>query len=406
MDTTLRDGEQTPGLAFTPAEKLIVARALLTDVRVDRVEVASCHVSPGEREAAARILRWARQASCLHRVEVLGFCDGGRSAQWVADVGGLRMNLLAKGSEAHCRQQLGRAPEAHFADVEAAVTAARDRGLQIGGVYLEDWSRGIADSPGYVMGLTRRLESLGVERFYLADTLGCLAPDQVAHRVGDMVRAFPGQRFEFHGHDDYGLATANALAAVRAGAVGVHTCVNGLGERAGNARLAQVVLSLHDHAGVRTGVREARLTSISSLLESVSGKRVADNTPVVGRDVFTQTAGVHADGDRKGGLYETRLHPGRLGRTRAYALGKHAGRASLQQNLDRLGIDLSPQERDHLLARVVSLGDDKRPPHPDDLRRLVDALRSEANASRQPASPALGRRRGRAGRCAATPAKS
>jgi D-citramalate synthase len=377
MDTTLRDGEQTPQLAFSPAEKLIVARALLLDVGVDRVEVASCHVSPGEREAAERILRWARGAGCLQRVEVLGFCDGGRSADWLADAGGLRMNLLAKGSETHCRRQLGRTPEAHFGDVEAAVGEARARGLQVGGVYLEDWSRGLQESPDYVMALTARLRALGVERIYLADTLGCLAPDQVTRLVDHMVRAFPGQCFELHGHDDYGLATANALAAVRAGARGVHTCVNGLGERAGNARLAEVVLALHDHAGVRTGVCEAQLPEISSRVETASGKPVAHNAPIVGRDVFTQTAGVHADGDRKGGLYETRLRPERLGRTRSYALGKHAGRASLEQNLDRLGVVLTRAERERLLSRVVALGDAKRPLHPDELPALLEALRSE-----------------------------
>ncbi len=372
MDTTLRDGEQTPQLAYTPDEKLQIARTLLIDVGVDRIEVASTGVSAGEREAVRRIVGWARGAGCLSRVEVLGFCDGGPSVSWTAEVQASCMNLLLKGSENHCRRQLGKTPEQHLAALDATVRAARSSRVTIAGAYLEDWSRGVADSPQYVMAMTERLRFLGVPRIYLADTLGCLSPREVNAHVRRMVAAFPELYFEFHGHDDYGLATANALAAVAAGARGVHTSVNGLGERAGNARMSEVVVALHDHAGVHTGVDEAMLTHVSSLVERFSTKLVSDNTPIVGRDVFTQTAGVHADGDRKAGLYETRLSPERFGRLREYALGKLAGRASLDQNLERLGIALSPEQRDALVARVVELGDQKRAVYLIDLFLLVD----------------------------------
>src|SRR5690606_11746968 len=142
---------------------------------------------------------------------------------------------------------------------------------------------------------------------------------------------------------DYGLATANCLAAIAAGARGVHTSVNGMGERAGNSSLAEVVAAIHDHSDCRTSVREQRLSAISQLVATYSGKEVAANTPIVGRDVYTQTAGIHADGDAKGDLYATRLAPGRFGGARRYALGKLSGKASLDQNLAQLGIQLPPE---------------------------------------------------------------
>ncbi|HMI92390.1 MAG TPA: hypothetical protein VK509_13535, partial [Polyangiales bacterium] len=233
MDTTLRDGEQTPQLAYRPAEKLHIARMLIEQVGVDRVEVASAGVSEGEREAVRRIVAWARSAGALERIEVLGFCDGDASPRWLAELGARCMNLLTKGSEAHCRQQLGKTPEQHFADVEASLRAAERAGVVVSGAYLEDFSRGFDADPAYVLELTRRLLAGGVQRVFLADTLGCLAPEGVERQVRAMCQAFPSACFEFHAHDDYGLATANALAAVRAGARGVHASVNGLGERAG-----------------------------------------------------------------------------------------------------------------------------------------------------------------------------
>jgi D-citramalate synthase len=166
---------------------------------------------------------------------------------------------------------------------------------------------------------------------------------------------------------------------VEAGAKGVHTSVNGLGERAGNTRLAEVVAVLHDHGPFTTGVDESRLASISRLVETMSGKEIAGNAPIVGADVFTQTAGIHADGDAKGDLYESRLAPARFGRERRYALGKLSGKASLDQNLAKLGIELSAEAKGRVLARIVELGDKKHSVVPEDLRFiLADVLKEPA----------------------------
>jgi hypothetical protein len=192
-----------------------------------------------------------------------------------------------------------------------------------------------------------------------------------------MLKKWPGQCFEFHAHNDYGLATANCLAAIAAGARGVHTSVNGMGERTGNTRLAEVVAAIHDHTKLRTRVREDRLSAVSRLVEIFSGKDIAANTPIVGRDVFTQTAGIHADGDLKGDLYGSRLAPARFGQKRRYALGKLSGKASIDQNLAKLGIELSSEVRDQVLARVVELGDKKHTVMPEDLRFIIaDVLKT------------------------------
>ena len=376
MDTTLRDGEQTPDVAYTPAEKLQIARLLLDEVGVDRIEIASTRVSDGEREAARLVTEWARKKRVLQRIEMLGYADGRISVNWIHGTGGKVMNLLVKGSERHCRGQLGAEPEDHRARVADTIKAAKSRRLKLN-VYLEDWSNGVRGSFDYVFAMVQLLRELKVERVYLPDTLGILSPDDTARYVGLMVSTWPDLCFEFHAHNDYSLATANCLAAVGAGARGLHTSVNGMGERTGNTCLAEVIAAIHDHTPLRTGVREDRLAAVSRMVETFSGKDVSANAPIVGRDVFTQTAGIHADGDLKGNLYGSRLAPTRFGRRRRYALGKLSGKASLDQNLKSLGIELPEEDRKLILQRIIELGDKKHTVVPEDLPYIIaDVLKS------------------------------
>lgn len=370
MDTTLRDGEQTPNVAYSPSEKVQIARLLLREVAVDRIEIANAGISEGEAEAVRRITSWARKARMLPRIEVLGYVDGRKSADWIVEHGGGALNLLTKGSRNHCEKQLRMTPERHFKDVAETVRYARRRKLIVN-VYLEDWSAGVQDSFDYVFASVENLRTLGVKRFYLPDTLGILAPEDTSRYVSLMARTWPELHFEFHAHNDYGLAVANCLAAVAAGARGVHTSVNGMGERSGNARLAEVVAAIHDHTNQKTKTRENKLTQLSEMVATFSGKLVSDNTPIVGRDVFTQTAGIHADGDSKANLYANRLVPRRFGRKRRYALGKMSGKASLDQNLKAIGIELQPENRALVLKRIVELGDKKHTVTPEDLPLII-----------------------------------
>ncbi len=370
MDTTLRDGEQTRDVSFSTSEKVSIAGALLSSLRVDRIEVASAAVSEGEKEAVTRIAEWATTGGCLERVEILGFVDERRSADWIVSTGARVMNLLTKGSERHCRLQLRRTPEQHLEEIRGTVEYACGQGLKVN-VYLEDWSNGYRDSRDYVYTLVEGLQDTGVAHIMLPDTLGVMTPDQVHVSLSDMLTRFPEQTFDFHPHNDYGLATANAMRAVEAGIRTIHCTVNCLGERAGNVSLAEVSVALRDKMGMTLSIDETKILEVSRMVENFSGKRVADNTPVIGADVFTQTSGIHADGDHKAGLYQTPLSPERFDRKRNYALGKMSGKASLKKNLEQLGISLSPADQAEVLKRIVSLGDSKETITSEDLPFII-----------------------------------
>lgn len=377
MDSTLRDGEQTSGVSFIPHEKLVLARRLLRDVNVDRIEIASARVSEGEKEAVTMVCRYAKDADVLDRVEVLGFVDGGKSVDWIAECGGKVINLLTKGSEKHCTKQLKKTPQQHIDDVKEAIKYAHSRGLSVN-IYLEDWSNGMKDSPDYVYNMVESLSDCGIMRFMLPDTLGVLTPMQTGLFFHEMTTRFPNLRFDFHGHNDYDLAVSNSMAAVNEGATGIHVTVNGLGERCGNAPLASVQAILHDHLNVETNIVEDKLNDISRLVESYSGVVIAPNQPIVGENVFTQVAGVHADGDNKDRLYCNALVPERFGRKREYALGKASGKANIEMNLQELGLVLTPDQVKKITKRITELGDRKSVVTQEDLPFIVsDVLKHD-----------------------------
>jgi len=377
LDTTLRDGEQTQGVSFPPDEKVNIAKALLGKLNIDRIEIASANVSEGEKSAVSTINAWAAEHDLLERIEVLGFVDNNRSVDWINETGGKVINLLTKGSEKHCRTQLKKTLEEHVAGIKETVSYAQHKGLKVN-MYLEDWSNGIKDSPDYVFGLMDAMKDTGVSRFLLPDTLGVMGPDDVFACINQMVSRYPNLNFDFHPHNDYGLATANVMAAVNAGVNAVHCTVNCLGERAGNASLAEVAVTLKDKMGMQLSINEEHIFDLSKMVENFSGKWVAANMPVVGADVFTQTAGIHADGDHKGKLYESSLSPERFDRKRSYALGKMSGKASLIKNLEELDLSLSEENLNKVLKRIVELGDSKQTITPDDIPFIIaDVLESK-----------------------------
>ena len=377
LDSTLRDGEQTNGVSFLPHEKLMIARMLLHDLNVDRIEAGSARVSDGEKDAISMICRYAQQIDRLERVEVLGFVDGHQSIDWIADCGCRVVNLLAKGSLKHCRQQLGKSPDEHIADIRRSVAYAKERGMAVN-LYLEDWSNGMKDSPNYVYQLMDALVDSGIRRFMLPDTLGIMNPLQVIDYMRKMVKRYPDTHFDFHAHNDYDLAVSNSLAAVYSGAQGLHVTVNGLGERCGNAPLSSVQVILKDQFRARTSIVEDKLNAISRMVESYSGIAVAPNQPIIGDNVFTQVAGVHADGDKKDRLYQNDLVPERFGRRREYALGKTSGRANIAKNLEELGLELTPEQQRRVTERITELGDKKEIVTQEDLPYIVsDVLKHD-----------------------------
>ena len=378
MDSTLRDGEQTSGVSFLPHEKRMMARMLLGDVNVDRIEVASARVSEGEKDAVRMVCRYAASVGKLNRVEVLGFVDGHKSIDWIDECGCRVMNLLAKGSLKHCTQQLKKTPEEHIDDIYRSLAYAAQKNIVVN-LYLEDWSSGMKDSPDYVFQIMDALVESGIKRFLLPDTLGILNPMQVTEFFGKMKERYPSAHFDFHAHNDYDLAVGNSLAAVKAGASGLHVTVNGLGERCGNAPLASIQAILKDQLHIETGIREDRLGEVSRLVEGYSGIAVAPNQPIVGENVFTQVAGVHADGDNKDNLYCNDLVPERFGRKREYALGKNSGKANIARNLEELGLELTPEQTRRVTQRITELGDRKEMVTQDDLPFIVsDVLKHSA----------------------------
>ncbi len=370
MDTTLRDGEQTQGVSFSPEEKVQIVKALLGALHVDRIEVASARVSDREKEGLISINKWADEQGYNDRIEVLGFVDHTKSVDWILESGGRVMNLLTKGSARHCHEQLGKTLSEHVSDIKQTLDHAFAHDLKVN-VYLEDWSNGYHDSRDYVFGLMDELKNLNISHFMLPDTLGVMSPDEVYDSIKDMTGRYPHVQFDFHPHNDYGLAVANAMAAVKAGVSCIHCTVNCLGERTGNVSLAEVEVVLRDKMNMHTSIDESNIVRVSNMVENFSGKWVSANAPIVGADVFTQTAGIHADGDQKGGLYETHLSPERFARKRRYALGKMSGKASLAKNLQELGLSLSDENQARVLKRIKKLGDSKQRITLDDLPFII-----------------------------------
>ena len=379
MDTTLRDGEQTSGVSFAPQEKLSIARLLLEELCVDRIEIASARVSDGEFASVTRVAQWANAHGHIDQIEVLGFVDGTLSLDWIKNTGCKVINLLLKGSLNHCKHQLKKTPEQHITDIKHVLANANKMEISVN-VYLEDWSNGMRESEDYVYFIVDSLKNETIKRFMLPDTLGILNPNETFDFCTKMISRYPDLHFDFHAHNDYDLAVANVFEAVKAGVKGVHVTVNGLGERAGNAPLSSVIALFHDHLHLKTNLKEDKINSVSKVVETYSGIRIPPNKPVIGENVFTQVAGIHADGDNKKNLYYNDLLPERFGRERQYALGKTSGKANILKNLQQLGIELDDEIMQQVTARVIELGDKKEMVSLDELPYIVsDVLKNHQN---------------------------
>ncbi|MUH37163.1 2-isopropylmalate synthase [Zobellia amurskyensis] len=379
MDTTLRDGEQTSGVSFSVSEKLTLAKLLLGELKVDRIEVASARVSDGELESVKQIAEWASSEKCIDKVEVLTFVDGGVSIEWMKKAGAKVQNLLTKGSLNHLTHQLKKTPEEHFSDIEKTIALAAKNNIETN-VYLEDWSNGMRNSKEYVFQYLDFLTQQPVKRVLLPDTLGVLTHTETYDYISEIVARYPKTHFDFHGHNDYDLGVANVMEAVKAGCHGLHLTVNGMGERAGNAPMASVVAVIKDFlTDVEINVSESSLYKVSKLVSAFTGVGIPYNKPIVGDNVFTQTAGIHADGDSKNNLYFNDLLPERFGRKRKYALGKTSGKANIQKNLQELGLTLNDEELKKVTQRIIELGDKKERVTKEDLPYIISDILDSGN---------------------------
>lgn len=371
MDTTLRDGEQTSGVSFSAAEKLTIAQLLLEELQVDRIEIASARVSEGEFEGVKGIMTWAETKGYTDKIEVLTFVDKGLSIEWMKKSGAKVQNLLTKGSLNHLTHQLKKTPEQHFSEIAESIALATENGIATN-VYLEDWSNGMRNSSEYVYQYLDFISTQPVKRILLPDTLGVLIPSETFEYISEITKRYPGIHFDFHAHNDYDLSVANVMEALKAGIHGLHVTVNGMGERAGNAPLASTIAVINDFMPeIEIGVKETSLYSVSKLVETFTGYRIPANKPIVGDNVFTQTAGIHADGDNKNNLYFNDLLPERFGRKRKYALGKTSGKANIEKNLQELGLQLNQEDLKLVTQRIIELGDKKETVTKEDLPYII-----------------------------------
>ncbi len=371
MDTTLRDGEQTSSVSFSASEKLTIAKLLLEELKVNRIEIASARVSEGEFQAVKEITEWAREHGYLNAVEVLSFVDKGVSIDWIVRAGARVQNLLTKGSLNHLTHQLKKTPDQHFSEIREVINEAAEQGIATN-IYLEDWSNGMRNSKAYVFQFLEFLSAQPVKRIMLPDTLGILTPKESYDFVLEIKNKYPNLHFDFHSHNDYDLGVSNAMEALRAGVDGLHLTVNGMGERAGNAPMASTIAVINDFMPeIEIDVNEKVLYTVSKLVENFSGVMIPSNKPVIGANVFTQTAGIHADGDNKNNLYFSELLPERFGRTRQYALGKASGKANIQKNLQELGLQLNDEDLKKVTQRIIELGDKKQVVTKEDLPYII-----------------------------------
>ena len=378
MDTTLRDGEQTSGMSFSASEKLAISKLLIEELKIDRIEVASARVSQGEFEAVKNITNWANENNYLEKIEILTFLDNNISLEWMNKTGAKVQNLLTKGSLNHLEHQIKKSPSEYFNLVSKCITNANKLGITTN-VYLEDWSNGMRNSIDYVFDFLNVLTKLPVKRILLPDTLGILSPKETFKHISSIIKKYPNTHFDFHAHNDYDLSVSNVIEALNAGCNGLHLTVNGMGERAGNAPMASVAAVIKDFIpNVKINLKEKSLYRVSKLVSAFTGFRIPANKPIVGDNVFTQTAGVHADGDNKNNLYFNDLLPERFGRKRKYALGKLSGKANIKKNLQDFGLTLNDENLKKVTNRIIELGDKKEKVTAEDLPYIIsDVINSQ-----------------------------
>jgi len=346
FDTTLRDGEQTPDIAFSPEEKLKIAKKL-DELGVDVIEAGSATVSEGERKAISSIVKEDLQA------DIFSFCRGLKTdidEALSCDVDGI--HLVIPVSDLHIERKLNSTRGEIKNTARKLTRYAIDHGLKVE-ISGEDSTR--ADEDFICEVFSNSLEE-GAERACVCDTAGVSTPEKM-HDLISGLRDDISDPLAVHCHDDFGLATANTLTAIKAGAVEAHLTVNGIGERGGNAALEEVVVALSELYGFEAAINFHKIYETSKLVEEYSGSPIPPSKAIVGENSFAHEAGIHVDGILKDPSTYEPIDPHKIGRKRRFVVGKHSGKHAIKNKLKEEGIEATQEKIDKILKRIKDEGD-------------------------------------------------
>jgi D-citramalate synthase len=364
LDTTLRDGEQTPGVSLTVEQKVMIAEAL-DALGVDIIEAGTAVSSEGEFKAIRAISERGLRA------EICSFARIRKEdIDAAADAGADSVFMVAPASEYHINAKFpGKGKDFVIQKSVEAIEYARERGLLVE-FGAEDASRADLD---FVVSLLKAGEEAKAERLTFADTVGILTPERASEIVGRLKRELKAP-VAIHCHDDFGLATANTVFAVKSGADEFHATVNGIGERAGNASLEEVCMVLDYLYGIEIGIKKEKLYPLSKLVEKFTRVVVPPNKPIVGENAFTHESGIHTSALLRDARTYEPISPETVGRKRVIVLGKHAGRASVEAILREFGYSATKEQMDEILARIKELGDLGKRVTDADVRAIAETV--------------------------------
>jgi len=375
FDTTLRDGEQTPGVSLTPEEKLGIGRQLAR-LGVDAIEAGFPISSEGEATGVKLIAKdglspevYALSRANEHDIDAALKCDVGYVHVFIAT------------SDLHLERKLKLSREQAVERAVQAVSYAKDHGLVVE-FSAEDATR---SNPEYLGAILKSVCEAGADRINIPDTVGVMSPPTM-QRIVSSVRQTVREPISVHCHDDFGLAVANSLAGIEAGAVQAHVTVNGIGERAGNASLEEVVMALHQLAGAKTRIDTALLYETSRLVAKVTGVVVEPNKAIVGDNAFGHESGIHTHGISAAALTYEPFDPALVGRKRWFQAGKHAGAHGIAAQLSEMGLSPSTEELAQIVSKVKDLADKGKTVTDADLSAIAETVISTFPAESNPVS--------------------